>query len=78
MLTLIDSISNLNYRNKFFIINKMVETANANQNPAEMAAEAPASSYRTYLEAHPEMTNELMKVLVQMYQDPPKESQAAE
>ena len=55
----------------------MVETANANQS-AEMAAEAPQSDYRTYLEAHPEMTNELMKVLVQMYQDPPKESQAAE
>ena len=61
------SISNLNYRNKLLIINKMVETANANQSQAEVAAEAPASDYKTYLEAHPEMTNELMKVLVQMY-----------
>ena len=52
----------------------MVETANAIQKPAESAAEAPTSEYRTYLEAHPEMTNELMKVLVQMYQDPAKES----
>ena len=74
MLAMAGSISNLNYRNKLLIINKMVETANAIQKPAESAAECPTSEYRTYLEAHPEMTNELMKVLVQMYQDPAKES----
>ena len=59
-----ETISNLNYTNLNLIINKMVETANANQIQAETAAEAPASDYKTYLEAHPEMTNELMKVLV--------------
>ena len=40
--------------------------------------EAPQSDYKVYLEAHPEMTAELMKVLVQIYQDPPKESEAAQ
>ena len=40
--------------------------------------DAPQSEYRVYLEAHPELTAELMKVLVQLYQDPPKESEAAE
>ena len=37
----------------------------------------PQSDFKIYLEQHPEMTAELMKVLIQIYQDPPKENEAA-
>ena len=57
----------------------MVDVSQSNlQLDRTSTAEAPPQSdFKVYLEAHPEMTSELMKVLVQLYQDPPKESEAA-
>ena len=56
----------------------MAEASTSNLNVEHTSvAEVPQSDYKVYLEAHPEMTAELMKVLVQIYQDPPKESEAS-
>ena len=44
---------------------------------ASSVEQVPQSDFKVYLEQHPEMTAELMKVLIQMYQDPVKESEAA-
>ena len=52
-------------------------TSNLNVEHASVAEVPHQSDYKVYLEAHPEMTAELMKVLVQIYQDPPKDSEAS-
>ena len=38
----------------------------------------PKSDFKIYLEQHPELTQELFKVCVNLFQDPSKESQVAE
>ena len=56
----------------------MAEASTSNLNVEHASvAEVPQSDYKVYLEGHPEMTAELMKVLVQIYQDPPKESETS-
>ena len=37
----------------------------------------PKSDFKIYLEQHPELSQELLKVCVNLYQDPTKESEVA-
>lgn len=61
----------------------MVEIQSTNEDGARPETRAstkgvPSSPFKIYLEQNPEMANQLFKVMLQLYQDPVKESQASE
>ena len=60
----------------------MVEIQSTNEDGARPetrgSTSVPSSPFKIYLEQNPEMANQLFKVMLQLYQDPVKESQASE